>query len=143
MKMLCAAMLGMLLIGCAAPSQPAPLTGDQLSASLASSGLPVTNVRVFTADTDPNKLLGRPQQYIAKVNWDDQRLSTPDDATIEVFPDAASLDARQKYTQAISDTGGAFAQYIERNDGRHVLLRLPHELTPDQAATYEAWLAAL
>jgi len=136
----------LLFVGGCTPSAPPPLTGDQVAASLAPAGLPVANVRVFTADTDPNQLLGRPQQYTAKVSWFDQRVSTQDgltEANVEVFPDTASLGARDKYTRAISGAVGGLAQYVDRNDARRVLLRLPHDLTPDQAAEYQTWLKAL
>lgn len=137
--------LGLFLVGCGSPAAPT-LTGDQVATSLRGSGLPTTGVQVFTAETDPNKLLGRPDQYTAKVSWFDSRVEPQDgltSATVEVFSDAASLDARFKYTDAIQKSTSAFAQYIYRNDGRRVLLRLPHDLTAAQAAEYQRWLATL
>ena len=132
----------LLLAGCVATAPTvAPLTGTTVAASLQASALPVQDVRVFTAESDPNSLLGRPNQYTAKVSWRDTRGG--DDATLEVFANAADLEARRAYTDAISKAGSAFAQYIYPNTSRLALLRLPHALTPDQAAEYERWLAAL
>jgi len=122
---------------------PVGLTGETLAGSLNSSGLPVKDVVVFNADTDPNHLLGRPNQYTAKVSWHDSRVEPADDlsqATAEVFANGTDLDARSKLAEAASKAGAGFAQYIYRNDQRLVLLRLPHELTPDQAKQYEDWL---
>lgn len=141
------AIVGLLSAACnpGAPAVP-PLTGDSLAASLQASGLPVTSVRVFNVDTDPEKLMGRPGQYTARASWFDQRVAIQDGltvATVEAFPDMASMDARAKSVAAVSGAFSAFAEYQFRNDSRRVLLRLPHDLTPDQAATYKAWLDGL
>jgi hypothetical protein len=131
------------LLGCGGAAR-APLTAEAVVASLRGSGLPVTEVREFTAESDPNKLLGRPGQYTLKVSWQDTRAAGEgQDATVEVFATAEALAQRKAYTKAIADTGGFFAQYIETNDGRLALLRLPHQLTPEQAKPYRDWLAAL
>src|SRR6266542_488796 len=130
----------LLLTGCVAV-RPA-LSSAAVAASLSASRLPVSDVRVFTAADDPNKLLGRPNQYIGKVSWKDLR-EPDDDATIEVFPDTATLKARTTYTETISKSAGMFAQYIVPNEQRLALMRLPHRLTPDDAEAYKAWFAAL
>lgn len=137
--------LVLFVFGCVGPAKPA-LTGDAIAGSLQASGLPVSGVVVYTAETDTNKLLGRPNQYTIKVSWDDtrdERANGNRDATIEVFATAVDLDARQKYTEAFSKAGGMWAQYIIRDDKHTALLRLPHALTPDQAKAYEEWLKTL
>lgn len=121
----------------------APLLGDAVAAAVRASGIPVTDLVVFTAETDPNKLLGRPGQYIAKVSWKDPRVSTADLATIEVFPDAASLQARFAYIDGIFKSSPMLLQWMYRNEARLALLRLPKELTPDQAKQYEDWFKTL
>src|SRR5687768_6551864 len=100
---------GLALVGCGrAPARP-PLTGETVAASLRGSGLPVTGVRVLTADTDPNKLLGRPGEYTAKVSWQDGRApGEANDATIEVFATADDLKRRKAYTEAVAKTGSMF-----------------------------------
>lgn len=127
---------------------PAALTGDAIAAALRASGLPAIEVIIHTADSDPNKLLGRPGQYIAKVNWKDQRVAESlgtlvADATIEVYTDDAALKARVDYTEAISKASPLFLQYISTNPKRRATMRLPKDLTPDQAKQYETWLMAL
>lgn len=119
---------------------PPPLDVE-VAGSLQAS-LPVEQVRIFDAQTDPNRLLGRPGQYVGKVSWRDTR--APDsDATIELFADEPSLLARQRYVEAIVSSGGIFGQYVYANGPRLALLRLPFALTPDQAAEYAAWLATI
>jgi hypothetical protein len=126
----------------AATPAPAPLDEATIRHALAAGGFPTDDVRAFTPDTDPNQLLGRPGQYVAKVSWTDPR-APEGDATIEVFADAEALRARKAYTEAISPAGGPFTQYLYANEPRRALLRLPHQLTPDQAKTYQDWLASL
>ena len=58
-------------------------------AYLKENGFPIGNVVVYTEETDPNKFLGRPNQYISKLNFSDTTLSPNADnlngGGIEVF----------------------------------------------------------
>jgi hypothetical protein len=128
-----------------APSPtPAAMTGDLFAAALAKSGILSADVVVYTDATDPNHFLGRPGQYVGKVNWTDSRApAQKQQATVEIFADDASMQARFSY---LSDAFKAFPttlQYMYRNDARRMVLRVPRELTPSQAAEYESWLKSL
>ncbi|MFN8511345.1 MAG: hypothetical protein U0232_14560 [Thermomicrobiales bacterium] len=99
---------------------------------------------VWTAETDPNKLLGRPFQYTSKVTFRDTRLplrpnprSMP--ADVEVFATAADLQSRKTYIESVIKTSPQFVQYVY--SANLALLRLGKGLTPDQAAAYEAAFA--
>ena len=121
-----------------------PLTDKDIASALAVLTPTVTDVIVFTAETDTNKLLGRPGQYIGKVNWTDPRApQQKQNATIELFADDATLQARFAYLDPILKSSPLFLQYMYRNDARRLLLRLPKELTPAQAQVYADWLATL
>ena len=87
---------------------PAPTGGtggvsnSGLVALFKSAGLPMDDATIYTADTDPDKLLGTPNQYIAKAGWHDKRLPDPanpeqialsDGGEIEIF---AELDGGQE-----------------------------------------------
>ena len=123
---------------------PAPMTGDAFAGGLAKSGIVTTDVIVYTADTDPNKLLGRPGQYVGKVNWTDARVPTQkQQATVEIFADDASMQARFAYLDGILKSSPLFLQYMYRNDARRLIVRVPKELTPPQASDYETWLKTL
>ena len=74
-----------------APTPP-PLDSAAIQQALTAAGIAVADVRAFTAENDPNQLLGRPGQYVAKVSWKDTRAQDVD-ATIEVFADDAALQA--------------------------------------------------
>lgn len=41
--------------------------------------IPINNIIYYSEETDVNKLLGRPNQYIQKANWADNRIEQPVD----------------------------------------------------------------
>lgn len=162
--LLVAAVLSMLLLaGCGQPSPaasvgaatPAPsvavlpasgsarISGDQLAAALKSSGLPIRDAVVYTAETDPNKLLGRPSQYTVKINWTDARAAQAGQATVEAFSDSDSMQVRYTYLDTVTKSSPLLVQYMSRNDAIRAILRVPSQLTPDQAAAYAQWFTTL
>lgn len=111
------------------------------------AGFPISNVQVYTAETDKNNLLGRPNQYTSKVNFADTRVDQPSPeiaaagagpygGTIEVFDNNADAQKRYDYVKAISGSSSLFVEYSYLFN--NVLLRIDGKLTPDQAAQYEA-----
>jgi len=105
-------------------------------------GVPIAEVEVYTADNDPNSLLGRPHQYISKANWNDSRLQASgsfdisDGGGVETFSSATDLTARVKYVSAITQGAAIFAEYEYQSPAGLFFLRLSHVLTPTQAADY-------
>ncbi len=93
-----------------------------------------------------NHLMGRPGQYIGKLNFKDTRVSSsdagvnigvPDGGSIEVFANTTDAKHRFTYIQAISTSGAAiFAEY-EYLDG-DAILRISPQLSPSQAVQYKA-----
>jgi hypothetical protein len=124
---------------------------DQLLQGLKAHGLPIGVSSTYTAANDLNHLLGRPGQYIGKVNFKDTRItgygqganiSVSAGGSIEVFANTTDAKKRFAYLQAISKSGvGLFAEY-EYLDGV-VILRISSQLTPDQAGAYQTALKAL
>lgn len=128
------------------PARPASIvTSEEVAAALRGSGLPIADLTTYTAESDPNALLGRPGQYVAKVNWRDTRIpAEADTARLEVFADAKAQAAWYAHNDALLRSGvPQLAGYIYRNDRMLAVLRLPRELTPDQAAEYKQWLEAV
>jgi hypothetical protein len=112
----------------------------QVITALRHAGLPIGLVRYYNPSSDPNKLLGRPGQYIGKANFHDRRLSgrefTVDNGgSVETFANKTNAQIRYRYIHAISTSSSLFAEwnYVEGT----VVLRLSHELTPRQAKQYE------
>lgn len=105
---------------------------------------------VVTAENDPNKLLGRPQQYTSKVTFTDSRIPATeveglekDDAlrggAVEVFETAANAKDRAEYIQSVTKEMPGLTEYHYVSGP--VLVRVSHYLTPRQAADYEAALS--
>lgn len=125
------------------PPPAASLTDAGILAALQAAGLPIAETVIYTAETDPNKFLGRPNQYIAKAAWHDSRLPAPtnpktpevsDGGGLEIYPDAAGAATRGAYIAGIGKASPLFAEYDYLYGP--VLLRLALALTPTQAADY-------
>src|SRR5665648_655501 len=69
--------LMVILLGCGAPTSTTPakeatqpakvITAEGISDSFKNGGLPMTDIVVYTEETDTNKLMGRPNQYTSKA----------------------------------------------------------------------------
>jgi hypothetical protein len=127
------------------PSFGAPQSADEVLQELKDRELPVGESVVYTAKTDPNDLLGRPNQYTSKVNFTDTRLK-PDPiagekfdvqngGSIEVFENKNDAIRRKEYVESIGKGFSPISEYTYREGS--VLLRLSHRLLPKQAAEYE------
>src|SRR5215216_4085018 len=119
-----------------ATSGPTP-DGESVAAALRASTLPVVDVLVLTPESDPDKLLGRPNQYTDRVSWQDARASG--DASLEIFSNLASLQARKLLLESRNVQDGRPHEYIYDRPERRMLLRIPRTLTPEQAREYETW----
>ncbi len=126
-------------------------TVDQLLQGLKAHGLPIGASFTYNAANDLNHDLGRPGQYIGKVNFKDTRITSTEQGaaisvsnggSIEVFANTTDAAHRFAYLQALSKSGvPQFVEY-EYLDGV-VILRISSQLTPDQAAAYRVALKAL
>ena len=119
-------------------------TTDSLIKVFKDAALPVGPVTTYDASTDPNELLGRPGQYVGKAKWVETRIkqssiqgSDPKGGDVEIFDSQKSMDQRWQYLGGFSDSSLlGFYMYHSGN----AIVRLEHDLTPDQAAEYEAAL---
>ncbi len=138
-------MLAAALVGCGESGDPPNAEGVALK--LKGQGLPIRSIQTYTEENDPNKLQGRPGQYVGKANFRDRRaeddgasdLDVSEGGSVEVFASEDEAEKRTAYVEAIGQSGvGPFAEYDYRR-GR-VLLRVAGGLTPKQAREYEAAL---
>ena len=146
MRWLTALLLAFALTGCGGASGPGSV-GDVLT-GLKAAGLPIGESQAFTAETDPNEQLGRPNGYSGKINFRDTRLEprsadfdTRDGGSIEFFPPGGGAQRRKDYIQALGESLPTVAEYNYLNG--NVLLRLSKRLTPAQAGEYEKALRTL
>jgi hypothetical protein len=150
--------LGLALLMACAPTAPITsfvgqqhqLTAQQVVEQLAQRLPTVKLGLVYTAEIDPNHLLGRPGQYSSKVAFTDSRIQpAPFDApdsidrggSVEVFDDAQGATTRMKYIQAIA-SGFPMAVEYDYTSGP-VLVRVGKIFTPAQAGEYQKALAAI
>jgi hypothetical protein len=126
-------------------------TAAQIVQALKAKGLPIGETFVFTAENDDNKLLGRPGQYIGKVEFSDTRLGNTyhgiqikvrDGGSVEVFASTTDAQHRFTYLQSLSTSGNALLAEYEYLDGV-AILRVSSDLTPTQAKAYETAFKAI
>lgn len=135
-SVICLALL-LLVAACQSAIVAESIEPGALKAAIATSGLPVRDVVEFTAETDPNNQIGRPNGYIAKFSWTDER--EPDfQATVEFFASAKDLELRQRHLDQVHSAVPITRDYIFVH--KNAILRVPLKLTPNQAAEYEKLL---
>lgn len=131
------------------------LTVDSAILAFKDAGIPIGEVVIQTAETDPNNRLGRPGEYTGSAQFEDKRveqlepipeldLDEPDlplGGTIEVFNNEKDLQARKQYIEQVYEMMPTAKEYMYVSG--LVLLRLQYELTPTQAQEYEAVLNSL
>lgn len=115
---------------------------------LLAAGVPIGEYEVYTAETDPNGLLGRPLQYTAKANFRDTRLAPEyaefeysDGGTVEVFDSAEDAQARYDYVMGVMRESPILVHYLYLD--AHVLFRISARFTPEQASVYEEALSVM
>jgi hypothetical protein len=115
---------------------------ERVIAAFKRAGIPIGKVVFYNESTDPNKMLGRPHGYNARVSWADRRIDQsgrdePEGGTIEVFDTPGMAMTRQQYIQGFAQAGPIFDEYdwlVPENS--NFLLRISRELTPKQANQY-------
>jgi hypothetical protein len=121
-----------------------PVMVDAILAARKGAGLPIAATVVYTAETDPNKLLGHPNQYSGKASWPDSRLPAPknlqqievsDGGGVELCTTIALAQARYDYIVALGQGSPLFAE--DDDLPGPILLRLGKTLTPAQAQEYQ------
>ncbi|MGH4023339.1 MAG: hypothetical protein ACRDRV_02010 [Pseudonocardiaceae bacterium] len=104
---------------------------------------------VFTAETDPDHLLGRADTYLSKAAFFDRRID-PGTASsdnggiqrgglVEVFADEQSAAQRMKYLQELGPPFGEEYLYVSGP----VLVRVANALTPWQSSEYATALTEI
>jgi hypothetical protein len=135
------------LVGWTISGASRPDDATEVVQALEDEGMPIGQSKSYTAENDPNELLGRPGQYTSKIIFKDTRLK-PDPiasefdvqngGSVEVFENEDDAIRRQDYLEGITQSFAPFNEYAYREGT--VLLRLSHRLTPQQADEYEAAL---
>ena len=115
------------------------LKAFQVIDTLKTSKLPISKIEYFTSETDLEKLLGKPEQYVEKASWIDTRIKTNSDDNfvgggIEVFKSKELLWKRKSHWLAKESMFGFQNHYFEN---KNVLMILDGSLSQKQIAAYE------
>lgn len=129
--------------GCGASDD---VTAAQIVSELQKAGYPIDNVQEYTESSDPNQLLGRPNQYIQKINFADMRFvqsdsSDPVGGSIEIFENSSDCEKRAEYISSVSEALPVMTEYAYQFD--NILLRLPKIMLPVDAENYEDSVAKI
>ena len=113
---------------------------EELVQELKDKGLNIGKVVTYNEENDPNKILGRPHQYISKSTFEIVGIEQfdeekPTGGTIEVFENEEDMQNRKEYVDAISASASMFAEY-SYGEG-YALLRINNEATPTEAKKFE------
>ena len=128
---------------------------EEVIAAFKDAGLPLGEVIIQTAETDPNERLGRPGEYVGSAQFEDTRIEQPKPMSeleydepdlpvggvVEMFENNKDLQARKHYLEQAYEMMPSVKQYIYASE--HGLLRLEYSLTPDQAKEYETVFMSL
>ena len=94
-----------LLISVAACSGAPSRTADQIVSELTSKVATAQPSVAFTADTDPNKLLGRPNGYTSKMSFADSRIDSDDPIGVEPGSVDAGGSVEEAFTAGVLGRG--------------------------------------
>ncbi|MCK5128653.1 MAG: hypothetical protein KAQ68_02280 [Clostridiales bacterium] len=100
-----------------------------------SESLPIETIEYFDETTDPNEIMGRPERYVAKAQFDDPRSDDEPAVTIEIFKNKEDMVNREIYLSEVYDSYPSYQMYMYTRGLS--LLRISFDLTPQEALEYE------
>ncbi len=113
-----------------AATQLSQMNANQIITALKSNGFPIKKYSVYTTNSsDPNHLIGKPNQYKSKADFIDKDYYNEYYAdnytgTIEVFSNSSDASRRNRYLKTIFDAVPSFAQRIYQYS--NVLVRIDY-----------------
>ena len=124
------------------------MNASQILEKMKADGLPIGDIQVYDEDSDPNGLLGRPDEYISKASFLDTRVNDPYGngyidgeididmgGTVETCNTAADAQAREKYLKTVTSSSGIGKMYTYTFC--NVVFRVGYDLKPSEAEEYE------
>lgn len=116
------------------------LHANQIVQMMKYNGAPIKNVLVYLEGTDPNKIMGKPNQYTSRADFSDTSIEQPDNSfkggIVEVFANNADAQRRKTYIDTLAGAMPFLAEYNYVNG--YALLRLDKAITPERAEEYKA-----
>jgi hypothetical protein len=115
------------------PAKPQTLKVNDLIKRFKAENLPLGQLEFFNAKSDPQQLLGKPNQYTEKAIWKTTEKMVH---TVEAFANETDAQARKSAIEAAAQAGTEPAGFVYAH--KNILLRLHHEMLPGTAERY-AW----
>lgn len=113
------------------------ISTEEIAEALVDAGLPIAKSVTYTAETDPNEMMGKPHAYLGKTNCWDSRIGTgsnDDCVMIEAFATVADARARMQWVENHFYMGLTYSTYCIQYDV--VLVRFDHEFSAEQVKEY-------
>lgn len=108
------------------------VTAENVYNLLSAYGMKMSDMIVYTEESDPNEMLGRPHGYTSKIDATDVESNAR--VSIEVFSNAEDAKDRKDYIDSIGEFMPFLREYSYLKDS--VLLRLDTAFTPARAEEY-------
>lgn len=136
-------------VGTPVPPVAVPTDATTVLAKLTAAGLPISNTAVQDENTDPNNLIGRPNEYTSRASFDvpggdtgGDRYSVDRGGVIEVFRATADASTRVAYIQGLLKKSPILGTEYDYQAGP-VLVRIAGKVKPSVAAKFQQALATL
>lgn len=120
------------------------MNAEEIYESFVKANISCFDKIVYDEETDTNHLLGRPGQYVSKVNFNDVHyVKENPPCTVEVFTSEAEALARKEYVEK------TISQYKLLTENQYMflkgytLVRIPYKVVPEHANKYDMVLDAL
>lgn len=114
-------------------AKPQTLKLNDVIKAFKAENLPLGQLEFFSAKSDPQQLLGKPNQYTEKAIW---KTTEKIVHTVEAFASEADLQARKTAVEAAAQSGAQPKEYVYAH--KNILLRLHQEMLPGTAERF-AW----
>ena len=120
-----------------------PYTAESVVSALYRRSLPIASPVTYTAQTDPDGLLGKMNQYTSKVSWTDTTVSGATNileggGIVEVFDTAELAQARLRQLEAMT-----LSQAGHVSGANRAVMRLSPIMSRSQADAYEEALKGM
>ena len=120
-------------------SSASDVTAENVYNLLSAYGIEMTDLLVYTAESDPNEMLGRPHGYTSKIDATDVESNAG--VSIEVFANVEDANDRKEYIDSLGEFMPFLREYSYLKDS--ILLRLDSAFTPDRAEEYHQALESI
>ena len=112
-------------------AKPQTLKLNDVIKAFKAENLPLGQLEFFNAKSDPQQLLGKPNQYTEKAIWKTTEKMVH---TVEAFANETDAQTRKSAIEAAAQSGAQPKEYVYAH--KNILLRLHHEMLAGTAERF-------